>query len=258
MSAEIKLNILEGGIGEFILSQPARRNAITAQMWADIPRVLETAKADKDLKVLIVRGEGEHFASGADISEFGTLYATSESAAKISADIAAGMSALADFPLPTIAMIRGACVGGGCGLALCCDIRFADSSAKFAITPAKLGLVYPFSDVQRLIAAVGIPNAKDILFSARLIKSKPAERMGLINKLYEGGELEAAVMTYALGLTAQSSYSAKITKDMFAAYQLGQRGDTPETESWFLSGFGSEDFKEGYTAFLEKRKPNFT
>jgi len=119
-------------IGELVLSQPKRRNALNAAMWAALPTVLERAVQTDGLKVLIVRGDGEHFAAGADISEFGQLYATAESAAKISANIAAAMSALANVPLPTIAMIRGACVGGGCALALCCDVRFADGTAKFA------------------------------------------------------------------------------------------------------------------------------
>lgn len=257
MSENLKFHMLEDGIGELVLSQPKKRNALNAAMWAALPNLLQEITATKGLKVLIVKGEGEHFASGADISEFGTLYATPESSAKISRDIAAGMKALADFPLPTIASIRGACVGGGCGLALCCDIRFADNTSKFAITPAKLGLVYPYEDVKRLIETVGLPNAKDILLSARLIKAKPAKKMGLINFRFKPDELDTAVMEYARGIASLSSQSAKVTKQMFARYQAGQNHDTPETEKWFLDGFSSDDFKEGYTAFLEKRKPEF-
>ncbi len=254
----LHLNKLEDGIYEFVISQPARRNAVNAQMWADMPKVLNEAENSSGIKVLIVRGDGDHFASGADISEFETLYATRETSGKISEDIAAGFASLAQFPLPTIAMIRGACVGGGCGLALCCDIRFADNTSKFAITPAKLGLVYPFADVQRLIETVGIPNAKDILLSARLIKAERAEKMGLINKLFKPDELEEGVINYANGLAALSTQSAIITKKMFAAYQNGQSGETAKTMDWFLDGFVSDDFDEGYRAFLEKRKPDFS
>jgi len=254
----LHLNKLEDGIYEFVISQPARRNAVKAQMWADMPAVLEEARKSQDLKVLIIRGDGDHFASGADISEFETLYATRETSKKISEDIAEGFAALANFPLPTIAMIRGACVGGGCGLALCCDIRFADHTSKFAITPAKLGLVYPFADVQRLIETVGIPNAKDILLSARLIKAKRAEKMGLVNKLFKPDDLESGVLDYARSLTALSTQSAIITKKMFSAYQNGQSGENAKTMDWFLDGFVSEDFEEGYKAFLEKRKPDFS
>lgn len=257
MDAEIKFKYLEGGLGELVISQPSRRNALNAKMWADIPKVLDGAKAHSNLKVLIVRGDGDHFASGADISEFETLYATLESAEDISKRISTGMNALAHFPLPTIAMIRGACIGGGCALALSCDIRMADTTSKFAITPAKLGLNYPFGDVQRLIETVGISNAKDMLFSARLLQSADAKAMGLINSLHSVDDLQDRVATYAHGIEALSVQSAKITKQFFARYQTGQRGDNAETEASFLSGFLSEDFKEGYHAFLEKRKPNF-
>lgn len=257
LTDKLILKQLENGIYELIISQPAKRNAVSAQMWADLPAILQDAAQRPDLKVLIVRGDGDHFASGADISEFETLYATKETSKKISEDIAAGFAALARFPLPTIAKIRGACVGGGCGLALCCDIRFADNTSKFAITPARLGLVYPYSDIKRLIETIGIPNAKDMLLSARLIKAKRAEKMGLVNKLYKTDELENNVLSYARGVAALSSQSTIITKKMFAAYQNGQSQESNETIDWFLGGFSSKDFKEGYTAFLEKRKAEF-
>lgn len=257
MTENLKFNMLTPAIGELVLCQPARRNALNAAMWAHLPVILDKAARTKGLRALIVRGDGAHFASGADISEFETLYATQASAKKISADIAAGFQALADFPKPTIAMIRGACVGGGCGLALCCDIRFADNTSKYAITPAKLGLVYPFSDVQRLIETVGIPNAKDLLLSARVIQAKPARKMGLINQLFKVDNLEEKTLEYAQGLAALSPESLRVTKQMFAAYQAGQSGETAQSMDWFLDGFSSTDFKKGYKAFLEKRKPDF-
>jgi len=254
----LRLRKLEDGIYELVIANPARRNALNARMWAEMPMVLEKAETAPDLKVLIVRGEGDHFASGADISEFETLYGSRQSSKKTSENIAAGFGALAAFPLPTIAMIRGVCVGGGCGVALCCDIRFADNTSKFAVTPAKLGLVYPYADVQRLIETVGIPNAKDILFSARTIKAKRAEKMGLINKLFKPDNLERDVLDYARAITKLSTQSARVTKQMFAAYQAGQFGDNAQTMDWFLDGFNSSDFQEGYRAFLEKRRPDFS
>ncbi|GLQ22836.1 enoyl-CoA hydratase [Algimonas ampicilliniresistens] len=256
MTPNLKTDFPQDGMARLTLSQPARRNAINADMWAALPRILAELEATHP-KVLIVQGDGEHFASGADISEFGTLYQTPESSAKISADISAAMDALAAFPVPTIALIRGACVGGGLGLALSCDLRFADNTSKFAITPAKLGLVYPFSDVARLIEAVGAPNAKDILFSARLIKAKRAEKMGLVNKVVKTDEIERAVLDYAETIAAQSSQSARTMKHMFAAYAAGQREETADMQALFLGGFASDDFKEGYTAFMEKRRPDF-
>jgi enoyl-CoA hydratase/carnithine racemase len=249
---------LEPGMARLTLSQPKRRNAINAAMWVALPDMLAELATDPTLRVLIVTGAGDHFAAGADISEFGTLYATPESAAKISASIQAAFEALANFPLPTIAQIRGACVGGGCGLALCCDLRFADATARFAITPAKLGLVYPFGDIARLIDAVGVANARDILLSARIIKAKPARRMGLIHRAVKVDELDAEVMDYARNLLNLSPESLRVTKSMINAYAAGQRGDTPETDAQFLAGFSSKDFGEGFRAFLEKRKPDFS
>lgn len=257
MQDNLKLNMLTPAVGELVLNQPARRNALNAAMWEALPQKLAAALKLKGLKVLIIRGEGEHFAAGADISEFGSLYATPESAAKISAHIAEAMTALANFPLPTIAMVRGACVGGGCALALCCDIRFADETAKFAITPARLGLVYPYGDIQRLIEITGLANAKDLILSARLIETPEAHNMGLINFSHAPEALEAAVMDYANMQAALSPASLKIMKQMFSAYQSGVRGDNKQTKDWFHSGFTSRDFKEGYTAFMEKRKPRF-
>ena len=240
------------------LSQPARRNALNAAMWAAIPGIMTELASDETLRALIITGDGEHFAAGADISEFGTLYATPESAAKISADIQNAFKAIAAFPMPTLAMIRGACVGGGCGLALCCDLRFADATAKFAITPAKLGLVYPFGDVARLIDAVGVANASDMMLSARVIEAKPAREMGLIHRVVDVDALDAEVMAYAEGLTTLSPESLRVTKSMITAYREGQRTDTPQTDAQFLAGFSSKDFGEGFRAFLEKRKPDFS
>lgn len=244
-------------IARLTLSQPARRNALNAQMWAALPGRLKDLEQYDNLRTLIVTGDGEHFAAGADISEFETLYATPESAAKISADIQRAFDALAAVPVPTIAMIRGACIGGGCGLSLCCDLRFADSTAKFAITPAKLGLVYPFGDITRLIDAVGVANASEILLSARILKAKPAKKMGLVHHVTKVDELEIEVMDCAARISALSSESLRVTKSMITAYRRGQREDTAETDAQFAAGFSSKDFGEGFRAFLEKRKPDF-
>ena len=245
------------GIARLTLSQPARRNALNAAMWQALPGLLKTIEEDPSLRALIVTGDGDHFAAGADISEFGTLYATADSAAKISADIQRAFDALAAVPVPTIAMIRGACVGGGCGLSLCCDLRFADSTAKFAITPAKLGLVYPFGDITRLIDAVGVANASDMLLSARVLKAEDAKSIGLVHRVVDVDALENEVMDYINIITALSPESLRVTKSMITAYRNGQRQDTPKTRQQFAAGFSSKDFGEGFRAFLEKRKPDF-
>ncbi|MGJ8562997.1 MAG: enoyl-CoA hydratase/isomerase family protein [Alphaproteobacteria bacterium] len=253
----IKFQMITKQIGRITLNQEAKRNALSAQMWADLENAIEVAATDENMKVLIVTGAGDHFAAGADISEFESLYATAATSASISARISGAMNALANFPKPTIAKIRGACVGGGCGIALACDIRMADETSKFAITPGKLGLVYPFSDIKRLIQAVGLSYAKDILFSARLVQAEEAISIGLINRLVDKCELDQVVKDYASSICATSGQSNLMTKQMFSAYEAGQYGETEATIQTFLSGFTSDDFKEGYNAFLEKRTPEF-
>lgn len=253
----IQFQMSTNEIGRITLNQPSRRNALTSQMWDGLTEALSQAATDPDLKVLVITGAGEHFAAGADISEFGTLYATPESSSDISQKISIALSAVANFPRPTIAKIRGACVGGGAGIALACDMRFADGTSQFAITPGKLGLVYPFADVRRLVQTVGLSNAKDILYSARLISAEEAVSMKLIDRLVDQFQLDQVVRDYALSICETSKASVQITKQMFMAIAEGQRGETASTKKWFLEAFSSPDFKEGYTAFLEKRKPRF-
>ena len=257
MADNLKFKMLTPMIGELRINNPARRNAFTSKMWSALPEKLETIAQTKGLKVLLLSGEGEHFSAGADISEFETLYATKASAAKASSKITDGMNALAAFPRPTIAVIRGSCVGGGCGLALCCDIRFSDHSASFSIPPAKLGLSYPFADIARLIETVGIAHAKDMLFSARHVKAKQARRMRLVNQLFKTDNLEAKTLDYAKSIAALSPQSLGIMKRMMTAYQAGEREDTKDMQKLFADQFTSADFKEGYSAFLAKRKAEF-
>lgn len=257
MDADVKFQMVTGRIGRITLQQPAKRNALSAAMWQQLIACLEEAATTENLKVLVLTGEGEHFAAGADISEFETLYATAETSKAISTTIAKAIDAVAMFPKPTIAKIRGACVGGGCGLALACDIRMSDGTSKFAIPPAKLGLVYPFTDILRLSRAVGVSAAKDMLFSGRVVLAEDAKRLKLIDTLCDQYELDQVVRDYALSIADSSGESVTVMKQMFLALEAGQRGETATTRGWFEQGFVSADFKEGYSAFLEKRTPNF-
>ena len=256
-SEPLQFQMMTTQIGRITLNNPGRRNALTAKMWNRLTESLAAAAAEDELRVLVITGAGEHFAAGADISEFSTHYATPETSAQISRKISIALDAVANFPRPTLAKISGACVGGGAGIALACDIRFADASSKFGITPAKLGLVYPFADVRRLVQAVGLSNAKDMLFSGRIISAEEAKSMGLIDTLAEPYALDQTVRDYALSLCETSKESVRVMKQMFMAIAEGQRGETASTKQWFLEAFASDDFREGYQAFLEKRKPKF-
>jgi enoyl-CoA hydratase/carnithine racemase len=246
-----------GHAAHMVLNRPEKRNALNEAMWRAIPALLAEAEADTSVRLLVVRGAGGAFAAGADISEFEEVYATPERAADYSRAIAAALDGLAAFPKPTLAMIEGACVGGGCGLALACDVRFAAEGSRFGITPGKLGLVYTLNDTRRLVNAVGLPAAKDILFTGRLLAADEALRLGLINRLVSPETLAGEVEAYGKLIAAASPRSARVTKQLMALIEAGQSEDDDATRALFLEAFSSADFQEGYRAFLEKRAPKF-
>lgn len=257
MSDKVILRRDGDGIGRLILNQPAKRNALSQEMWRLVPQRLAEAAADPAIRVLVVQGAGGTFAAGADISEFEAAYETRESTAAYAGDIAGAMDGLADFAKPTIALIQGACVGGGLGLALACDLRFAASDARMGITPGKLGLVYPLGDTKRLVQTVGPSHAKDLLFTGRLLGAAEALAMGLVNRVEAPDAVEAAVLDYAAQVTAASQYSARATKRMINRVLAGQIKDDAITVAEFLDAIEGPDFIEGRDAFRDKRKPNF-
>jgi enoyl-CoA hydratase/carnithine racemase len=248
----------EGALGRLTLDRPDKRNAITQAMWEAIPRLLAEAEADRALLVLIVSGARDHFAAGADIAEFPVVYATPESARVYSDAVQAAGRALAAFSKPTIAEIRGACVGGGAGLALACDLRFADPTTRMGITPGKLGLAYTLADTKRLVDAVGPARAKDILFSGRLVEGQEALRIGMVDFLEPADGLTETVRAYAQGLEHVSQFSIRAMKATINAIVAGQSSETQASYGAYLEGFQGDDFKEGYAAFLGKRPARFT
>ncbi len=247
-----------GRRAELVLNRPDKRNALNLAMWAAIPGLLREIEGDPSIRLLVVRGAGDNFAAGADIAEFETAYATAEAARANQATMAAAMTALEDFPKPTLALIRGACIGGACGLALCCDVRFAADDARLGITPAKLGLAYGVADTRRLVQAVGISAAKHMLFTGRLHDAREALRIGLIDRTASPETLEAELLTVEKELFAASGFTAQATKQTFRMLRQGARDDTPESRALFASAFNGADFREGLSAFVQKRRPNFT
>lgn len=242
----------EGETATLVLNQPARRNAVSSAMWQAMPGRLEEAAAEPGIRLLKVTGAGDHFAAGADISEFETVYATPESSSDYSASIAKALRTLEEFPKPTLAIIRGACVGGGVSIAVACDLRLSAQNARYAITPGKLGLVYPYDDVRRLVNRVGDAAAKDLLFSGRLIDADEAYRLRLIDRV--GNDLEALTGAVEKDLLSSSQWSLQAIKSMIRHVS---DADQSAGERLFLSAFAGEDFQSGYRAFLAKEKPDF-
>jgi enoyl-CoA hydratase/carnithine racemase len=248
----------QGPIGWLVLNRPDKRNAFTQAMWEEIPVLVAEAEADPEIKIIILRSSTpEAFSAGADISEFaainkdpGRSNANREALRRAQRDVARATK-------PTIAMIEGVCVGGGCGLALACDMRFAEPSARFGITPVKLGLVYSLQDTKQLVDLVGPAQAKSILFTGRLVSAEEALRIGMINDIFAGGTLEAEVINFAESIAANSQFGVRGIKKIIQLILDGESDDTAETREMFLESFGGADYLEGVDAFLNKRKPKF-
>ena len=151
------------------IDRPEKRNAMTAAMWAGLPGVLAGLAEDPGVRVLVVTGAGPSFCAGADISDLLSGPDPADPMAEVRRDNLAAQAALRDFPKPTVAMIRGHCIGGGVELAACCDLRFTDPTAVFGVTPAKVGIVYTPSSTKALLDLVGPAMTKYLLFSGELI-----------------------------------------------------------------------------------------
>ncbi len=248
-----------GMVASLVLNRPQKRNALTFDMWQRIPGLLTQFEEDSALAVLVVRGAGDKaFSAGADISEFSTLRASSQDTQTYNAAAGRAQDMLGALSKPTIAMIRGACVGGGCGVALSCDIRVCDDSATFAITPARLGLVYPVSVTKRLVDLVGPAQAKLILFTGMSMDANRAVALRLVDDLTDAASIDDHVGSLATMIASRAQYSIRSTKRIVELIANGLTDESDETLSLRNGAFDTADYREGVRAFLEKRPANFT
>jgi enoyl-CoA hydratase/carnithine racemase len=254
MSDPIRI-VREDRLARLVLDRPEKRNALDLSMWRAIPAALETLRGDERLRVLVVEGTGAHFAAGADIAEFEAAYRTREDAIAHHKTMMAAMSALEAFPAPTLALVRGSRVGGGLGLALCADFRFAQEGARFGITTAKLGLAYGLADTRRLVAAVGWSNARRILYTGRLMEGAEALSISLVDRL--GPDVSSLEAELFAELAAASGQSARSIKRVFAKLADGATDDDAESRALFAEAFFGPDHREGVAAFHAKRPPDF-
>ncbi len=246
-----------GKIAHLVIDRPEKRNAFTQEMWELLPELLAEAMSDDSVRVLTVNASEKDsaFCAGADIEEFGAGSNDPEWRAKNQAAINKTQHDLTQATKPTIAIVDGDCIGGGCGIALACDIRIAGPAARFGITPAKLGLVYPLHDTKLLVDAVGPSQAKRILFSGQILSAQEAERIGLITQLVDDPYAEAAIL--AKTMASVSTHSQRMSKQIIQRILEGQADDDTASSEMFDAAFESDDFREGVSAFLEKRKPEF-
>ncbi len=248
---------LTGECARLTLARPERRNALNQAMWRALGDIAAAVDAADGVKLLIVQGAGGHFAAGADIAEFETVCATRQLAAGYAAAVHDGLLALSRMAKPSIASVEGFCIGGGMALALACDIRLADEGARFAITPAKLGIVYNAFDTRLLVDAVGASAARDLLFTGRIVEAEEALRLGLVDTVLTGGGLGQAVNDKAAILCANSQWSIRQAKRMVRRALDGQAIDDAITRGVSLDSFTGPDFAEGRAAFMAKRAPQF-
>jgi enoyl-CoA hydratase/carnithine racemase len=259
LTTEKILAEVEGGIGWLTFNNPARRNAMSMEMWQGVGDAMEAFQADPAVRVVVMHGAGGRaFVSGADISEFDQHRASAEQRKEYSAINARGNRWLRRLDKPLIAMIQGFCIGGGLAVALTADVRFATPDSQFGIPAARLGLGYDFGGIATLARLVGPSVARDILFSARFLAADEALRVGLINRIVPADVLEDEVRAYARVISANAPLTIRAAK---AALQEWERDpadrDFGRVEALVNACFDSDDYKEGRRAFAEKRKPEF-
>lgn len=245
-------------IGWLIFDQPERRNAISVEMWRQIPAAIEELEKDDGVRVVVLRGAGDAaFVAGADISEFGEQR-SGDATADYDADSARAFGALASCRKPLLAMIRGFCFGGGVAIALSADMRYASDDAVFAIPAARLGLGYHMGGLEALSNLVGPSRAKEIFFTARRFDGAEAHSMGLVNAVLPADALEAHVRETAVRIAGNAPLTIASVKRIVheLAREPAQRDVEAVNES-IRSCFESDDYREGIRAFLEKRTPRF-
>jgi enoyl-CoA hydratase/carnithine racemase len=250
----------DGRVGYVIFNNPERHNAVSLEMWAATSRILDDFARDDEVRVVVLTGAGgKAFVSGADISKFESERATLEAARHYGATVEKAYAGVQEFPKPTIAMIRGYCIGGGVGLAVCCDLRICSDNSRFAVPAAKLGLGYSYAGLRRLIDVVGPGFAREVFFTARQFDAEDARLMGLVNRVVPQIELEGYVKDYAETIAANAPLTVKAVKFIVGEVMKDEsKRDLARCAEMVEQCFASNDFIEGRRAFMEKRKPAFT
>lgn len=247
----------EGPVATLAFDRPKSRNALGRATWLALPVHIAEAAARVETRAIVLRGAGGHFAAGADIAEFDTVFAGRAATLDYLAQMSAATAAIEAVDLPVIAVIEGMCIGAAVAVALACDVRFAARTATFAVTPAKLGLMYSLADTRRLTAAVGRSAAKDLLFTGRMIDAGRAAAIGLIDEAFAADVFDAAVAERLAMIAATSAWSHARSKAVVRLIAEGAAHETEATRDWFADAPNGPDYREGLAAFRAKRPPAF-
>jgi enoyl-CoA hydratase/carnithine racemase len=243
-------------VGVVTLNRPEAYNAVKFAMWLELAGVFSRLGGDDAVRAIVLTGAGANFCVGADVTEFGQIRENRDQSAAYEAAVDACSAAIAQVAKPVIAAISGYCLGGGCHLALACDFRFADGTARIGIPSARLSIVYGVNSVQRLLAIVGLANAKRMLYSAERYDAARALAMGLVDEVSDGAH--GAAMTFAGALASNAPLSIAGAKFMLNGLTTGTGAlDVAAAQRLIDEAADSEDFREGRQAFAEKRPPRF-
>jgi enoyl-CoA hydratase len=241
-------------------NNPAKHNALSVDMWEAVPPLLKLAQDDDRVRLVVFSGAGEKaFVSGADISQFEDMRAAREAVTRYEAMAEEALMSIHDFPKPTLACIRGWCIGGGVNVAISCDIRIAATDSVFSIPAARLGLGYRYSAMKNLVDLIGPGAAQDLFFTARRIDAAEAKSLGLVSRTCAPEALEALLAEYTSALADNAPLTVMagkaITREIL---KPSPELDMALCTSLIRGCFESADYTEGRTAFMQKRKPVFT
>lgn len=247
----------ENGLFTITINNPGKLNAIDFAMWRDLRQAMERVARNDNIRCVLLQGAGEHFAAGGDLEEFQRLRATLEQALLYHDEVDKALTAIRHCPHPTLAAIRGSCIGGGLEIAACCDIRIADATARFGAPINKLGFsMYP-GEMSGLLKLCGHAVIAEILLEARILSAAEAERKNLVSRVVAPEQLDDEIRGAVKRITAGAPRVATWHKE----WMRRLAHDKPLTHEEKVAAFAfleTDDYREGLAAFLEKRKPQFT
>jgi enoyl-CoA hydratase/carnithine racemase len=255
--SDIVVDVEPSAVAIVTLDRPTRRNAVTLGMWRELASIFGRLGDDREVRAVVLTGRGDHFCAGADIGEFGASRRDATDATAYERDVDGCTESLMRLPKPTIAAVSGYCLGGGCALAMACDFRIAHRSARFGIPAARLGTVYGVLDSRNLVNLVGLPRAKEILYSGGQFDATDALRIGFVDRLVEEPVLDEA-RQFSARLAEGAPLSIAAAKLILNALADGDvEANADKIRAAMDRAGDSTDYQEGVRAFLEKRRPVF-
>lgn len=249
---------VDGAVGTLVISNPGKHNAMSKAMWIAFAAAIESLDADSQVRVIVIRGAGEAFVSGADISQFGEQRTSPQDQREYDAIAERAYQAPQRASKPVIAAIRGYCIGGGLGLAAACDLRICASDSRFRMPAARLGLGYSVAGVRRFVALVGYQNVLDLFVTARPFDASDALRAGFVTQVVPPAELEETVLAVARSIAQNAPLTIRAVKLAARAALQDDVQLEQAAERAILACAESADYREGALAFVEKRRPAFT